>query len=90
MYFDPDTDGFLCGLFMFNVLNWSVVGFYDGKVLTLKKGEVSKNCIYLDMEIFRSYVKSLGHHMVLYNKRNKKEISRITGLTFQIVFNQTT
>ena len=67
----PDSDGFLCGLFMSNVLNWSIVGFYDGKVLTLKKGEVSKNCIYLDMEIFRNYVKSLGHHMVLYNKRNK-------------------
>jgi len=67
----PDSDGFLCGLFMSNVLNWNIVGFYDGKVLTLKKGEISKDCIYLDMEIFRDYVKSLGHHMVLYNKRNK-------------------
>ncbi len=33
----PDSDGLLCGLFMSNVLNWSIVGFYDGKVLMLKK-----------------------------------------------------
>jgi len=54
---------------MSNILNWNIVGFYDGKVLTLKKGESVKDCIFLDMEIFRNYVKSLGHHMVLYNKR---------------------
>jgi hypothetical protein len=56
---------------MSNFLNWDIVGFYDGKVLALKKGEESKDCIYLDMEIFRNYVRSLGHHMVLYNKKNK-------------------
>ena len=65
----PDSDGLLCGLFMSNALDWDIVGFYDGKVLTLKKGESVKDCIFLDMEIFRNYVKSLGHHMVLYNKR---------------------
>lgn len=67
----PDSDGLLCGLFMSHALNWRVVGFYDGKVLALKKGESVKDCIFLDMEIFREYVRSLGHHMVLYNKRNK-------------------
>jgi len=66
----PDSDGLLCGLFMSNVLGWEIVGFYDGKVLTLQKGESVKDCIFLDMEIFRNYVKSLGHHMVMYNKRN--------------------
>jgi hypothetical protein len=69
----PDSDGFLCGLLMSNFLNWQIVGFYDGKILTLEKGENAKNCIFLDMEIFRNYVKSLGHHMVLYNKKNKPE-----------------
>ncbi len=66
----PDSDGLLCGLFMSNILNWNIVGFYDGKVLILKKGENTKDCIFLDMEIFRDYIKSLGHHMVLYNKKN--------------------
>lgn len=66
----PDSDGLLCGLFMSNVLNWSIVGFYDGKVLMLKKDEKVKDSVFLDMEIFRNYVRSLGHHMVLYNKKN--------------------
>lgn len=66
----PDSDGLLCGLFMSNILNWNIVGFYDGKILTLKNGESVKNCVFLDMEIFRKYVKSLGHHMVMYNKKN--------------------
>jgi len=69
----PDSDGLLCGLFMSNVLNWSITGFYDGKVLVLKNGESAKNCVFLDMEIFRECVKSLGHHMVLYNKKHKPE-----------------
>lgn len=65
----PDSDGLLCGLLMSKFFNWSIVGYYDGKVLVLKKDESVKDCIFLDMEIFRNYVKSLGHHMVLYNKR---------------------
>jgi len=56
---------------MSDVLNWSIVGFYDGGVLMLKKDEKVKDSVFLDMEIFRNYVRSLGHHMVLYNKRNK-------------------
>ena len=30
----PDSDGLLCGLFMSHHLNWEVVGFYDGKILS--------------------------------------------------------
>lgn len=67
----PDSDGLLCGLFMSDILGWNIVGFYDGKILILKKGENIKNCIFLDMEIFRDYIRSLGHHMVLYNKKHK-------------------
>lgn len=65
----PDSDGLLCGLLMSKFFNWNIVGYYDGKILVLKKGESVKNCVFLDMEIFRNYVKSLGHHMVLYNKK---------------------
>lgn len=67
----PDSDGFLCGLFMSKYLNWNITGFYDGKVLFLKDGENVRDCIFMDMEIFRNYVRSLGHHMVLYNKKHK-------------------
>ncbi|MBI3195882.1 MAG: hypothetical protein HYZ34_15645 [Ignavibacteriae bacterium] len=71
----PDSDGLLCGLLMSHYLDWQIIGFYDGKVLVLKKGESVKNkdTCFLDIEIFRSGVKSLGHHMLVYNKNEKPE-----------------
>ena len=65
----PDSDGLLCGLFMSYYFNWEIVGYYDGKVLIVKK---SISCFdddvcFLDMEICREKVKSVGHHMLLYN-----------------------
>lgn len=68
----PDSDGLLCGLFMAAYLDWKIVGYYDGKVLLLKEGISTHddNCAFLDMEIYRSHVKSVGHHMVLLNKRH--------------------
>jgi hypothetical protein len=67
----PDSDGLLCGLLMSHYLNWKIVGFYDGKVMILKNGLEPKNCVFLDMEIFRREVKSIGQHMLLYNKKRK-------------------
>jgi hypothetical protein len=67
----PDSDGLLCGLFMSKYLDWKIVGFYDGKIMILKDGISVKDCVFLDMEIFRKSIISVGHHMVLYNKRKK-------------------
>lgn len=69
----PDSDGLLCGLFMSNYLDWKVVGFYDGKVLVVKKNIKPKSCVYLDMEIFRKETKSVGHHMLLFNNKHLPE-----------------
>jgi len=66
----PDCDGFLCGLLMSAIFNWKIVGYYDGKIMTLKKDVNVKDCIFLDMEIFRDYIRSLGQHMLLWNKKN--------------------
>jgi len=66
----PDTDGILCGLFMSAFFNWEIVGYYDGKDLALKKKLKPSDCVFLDMEIFRKNCKSIGQHMVLYNKNN--------------------
>ncbi len=65
----PDSDGLLCGLFMSHILNWKIRGYYDGKVLLLEKGYTARDCVFLDMEIFRQGVRSVGQHMVLYNKK---------------------
>lgn len=66
----PDSDGLLCGLFMSHYLDWEIVGFYDGKVCVLKN-EVSafdEDVCFLDIEIYRKGIKSMGHHMLsVYN-----------------------
>jgi len=67
----PDSDGLLCGLFMSTYLDWKVKGFYDGKVMLLDKNVTARDCIFLDMEVFRKNIKSVGHHMVQFNKRKK-------------------
>lgn len=66
----PDVDGILCGLFMSQYYDWEIVGYYDGKKLAIKENVKTKECIFLDMEIYRSDIRSCGHHMVLYNKKN--------------------
>ncbi|MDD5696474.1 MAG: hypothetical protein PHO90_00680 [Candidatus Pacebacteria bacterium] len=67
----PDSDGLLCGLFMSNYLDWRIKGFYDGKIILLDKNISIKDCIFLDMDIFRKEIRSVGHHMVQFNKRKK-------------------
>ena len=66
----PDSDGLLCGLFMSSRLGWKIRGVYDGKILVLEKGFKPKDCIFLDMEIFRKEIKSVGQHMVMFNKKD--------------------
>ena len=65
----PDSDGFLCGLLMSNILEWTIEGFYDGKVLLVRNGVSFEDCVFVDMDINRVNIKSIGHHMVIYNKR---------------------
>ncbi len=64
----PDSDGFLSALFLCHHLDWKVAGFYDGKVLLLPKQLSTRECVFLDMEIFRKDIRSIGQHMLLYNK----------------------
>jgi len=67
----PDSDGLLCGLFMSTYLNWRIKGFYDGKIMLLDKDISVKDCVFLDMEIFRKDIRSVGHHMVQFNKKKR-------------------
>ena len=67
----PDSDGLLCGLFMSSELGWKIRGYYDGKVVVVDKSVRMEDCVFLDMEIFRPGIKSIGQHMVLYDKRKR-------------------
>lgn len=63
----PDSDGILCGLLMANLLDWKVAGFYDGKVVIKRQDVKASECIFLDVEILREGVRSIGQHMLVYN-----------------------
>lgn len=65
----PDSDGFLCGLLVTNLLGWEVAGFYDGKVLITKQGVKYADCVFLDMEINRAGIRSIGNHLVEFNQK---------------------
>lgn len=64
----PDSDGILCGLLMSHYLGWKIRGFYDGKILAIEDNFRPQDCIFLDMEIFRPNIRSVGQHMVMYDK----------------------
>lgn len=70
----PDADGFLSGLLMSSFLGWKIVGFYDGKVLLKDRSLDINNVVFLDMEILRPGVKSIGHHMNVHNFRTDQSI----------------
>ncbi|MBI3512373.1 MAG: hypothetical protein HY064_17055 [Bacteroidetes bacterium] len=65
----PDSDGLLCGLLMSHYLNWEIVGYYDGKVMLLDTKQVAQDVVFLDMEICRKEIRSIGHHMLMFNKK---------------------
>lgn len=67
----PDSDGLLSGLLMSHYLDWKIKGFYDGKIMLVDKDVSPKECVFLDMDVFRQHIRSVGHHMVLYNKDRK-------------------
>jgi transcriptional regulator with XRE-family HTH domain len=64
----PDADGLLCGLLMSHHLGWRIRGFYDAKVLVCSSAVRPQNCVFLDMEIFRPNVRSVGQHLLMYNR----------------------
>lgn len=84
MIISPDTDGFLSALLL-NVINrWKVVGFYDGRTLAIledhnrideEKGtpDLTKYA-FIDVEILRPSIPSIGHHMIVRRKDDVPEL----------------
>lgn len=70
----PDTDGFISALFLNEIFGWRVIGFYDAKMIVTSTDCDFKNkkesYAFIDMEILRANIKSVGHHIVLYNVQN--------------------
>lgn len=67
----PDSDGFLSSLLLMNYFNAKVVGYYDCKVMLCEDGIDPRDCTFVDLDIFCQDIKSVGHHMVCFNKDRK-------------------
>jgi hypothetical protein len=74
----PDTDGFISALLLNEYFKWKVVGFYDGKIISvLKNSEFEKNksdFVFIDIEILRPQIKSVGHHIIVYDNKEVPNI----------------
>ncbi len=70
MVVSPDFDGLLCALLMIHHRNWHLCGFYDGRKLTLTMPPTHiRTFVFLDMEIYRPSVRSVGNHLLQLNRR---------------------
>ena len=67
----PDSDGFLSALLLMNYFNAKVVGYYDCKVMLCEKSVNPRDCTFVDLDIFCKDIRSVGHHMVCFNKDKK-------------------
>lgn len=65
----PDSDWMLCWLLLTNFTNCRVVWYYDWKIMLIKDGIDYNNCVFVDMDVNRSNIKSIWHHCVMYNKK---------------------
>lgn len=74
----PDTDGFVSALLLSEYFKWEIVGFYDGKLMPILKGlnfkENKDDFIFIDIEILRPQIKSIGHHIVIYDNKEVPSI----------------
>ena len=69
----PDSDGFLSSLLLMNYFNAKVVGYYDCKVMLCEETVNPRECTFVDLDIFCQGIKSVGHHMVCFNKNKKPD-----------------
>lgn len=74
-----DLDGIACGLLQQHVLNWSVVGTYDGVTLCLARQPSEINwtkVVFLDVEILRPSIRSVGNHLFALDAEDAKRLAR--------------
>jgi len=68
----PDMDGFVSANFLNKFNGAKVVGTYDKNKLCLSDGVKIEECLFLDCDINRTNIVSLGNHMRLINDNMSK------------------
>ncbi|MGC8981816.1 MAG: hypothetical protein ACP5JU_02620 [Minisyncoccia bacterium] len=90
MIISPDTDGFISALLLNEIFNWKVIGFYDGKKLILdnnfnfNSNDIKNKVVFIDIEIIKENIKSVGHHLLLFDsKKPNEKIRELTNVCIQ-------
>lgn len=69
-----DLDSIMSGVLMHHLLEWKVVGFYEKyqRVWYLNSLDPQnlRDAVWLDLDISREYIKSIGHHVLMENSSN--------------------
>jgi len=63
----PDMDGFLSAQLLSSAYGSKVVGTYDKNILVLSKDVNIEECLFVDCDINRNNLHSIGNHMRLLN-----------------------
>jgi len=71
MIIDSDLDGILSGVLLTWLWDWEIVGFYDTRRLWLLSDHtnfLSGRYIFVDHDIYRHNIRSIGHHMLQFSR----------------------
>lgn len=65
-----DLDGLVSAMLMESLLGWRLVGFYDAQRLWVRSDVdiFSGEVVFLDHDIYRESIPSVGHHMLQWQK----------------------
>ncbi len=74
-----DLDGLACGLLQSLLLNWRVVGTYDGAALCLSEPPDRlrwDDLVFIDVEILRTRARSIGNHLLAEDGADSARITK--------------
>jgi len=71
MIISNDFDGFLCAQLLHHVLRWKIAGFYVRASAIWHDREFPEeklsDCVFVDIDINRTHIRSVGHHVLKYS-----------------------
>lgn len=75
MIISNDFDGFLCAQLLHYLLGWEIAGFYVGSSAIWYDRQLNEEdlsgCVFIDIDINRSHIPSVGHHILKYSAADR-------------------
>ena len=74
MIVGTDFDGIFSAMFLSEVRNYELIGFYDFKTIWVRNNanlDEIKDAIWIDLDIYHKDIRSIGHHILKFRKDDK-------------------